>query len=510
MFLHLRRLLAGDDTVRARRAHRRLSEQLDPLVLEQRRLFLRATLASEGDGRLLLGRVEDHRGDWRWCGLSFDRLFGGDNVLHALITGSSGSGKSRLIAALLSVLFCRMPCILWDNKSELAQIAILILEWLRASGVEIPLRKIQPFETGRVPLLRLTEPEPGTSREIQALSLAESLNEAVGSDAGLGIRMHRIFLAGSSLAVEKNVPLMQLAHWLGNPVVFAREARTSADSRVRDYVLNDFPRENKSSIAALRARLDELFHLRDVRLALSAPSCLSLRDCLESGVTIIDAGSPPAGAEKAMRLLVGPLMGRLMRAVLSRPVRPDTAPALVLFEEAQEQLSHGRYQVDQFKRLLALARFKRTPLWFSAQQIGQIADVDPMLLRILRTNTTLECCFRSSAEDAVKLAQGFAFRRSKESIAQARQRFVEELSSLPRRNYFLWLKDESFGPQRIVSPRFDLEPLQRAGRQLPPEMAAAIRFGTASVPESEVHEMESGEVPELPTLKSRKPTKGIG
>jgi hypothetical protein len=134
-----------------------------------------------------------------------------------------------------------------------------------------------------------------------------------------------------------------------------------------------------------------------------------------------------------------------------------------------------------FKRLLALCRFKRVGLWFSNQQPAQIAEADRTLLRILRTNLGAECIFRSSVEDARTLSEGLSTRSGDETLGQARSRMVEEIATLPRRSFFLWLRDSSFGPQRLQSPRLDVEALKRSAARLSPDQRQRIRLGSVSI-----------------------------
>lgn len=180
-----------------------------------------------------------------------------------------------------------------------------------------------------------------------------------------------------------------------------------------------------------------------------------------------------------MKFIAGPVAGRLGRAIMAREMRPDTPRAVVIFEEFQELL--GSHQVRMFERLLGLCRFKLVNLWFSNQQPAQIAEVDRTLLRILRTNLGAECIFRSSVEDAHELTKGLSTRSGEETLAQARSRMIEEISTLPKRSFFLWLRDSSFGPQRLQSPRLDVDALKRSAASLSPEDRERIRLGSASI-----------------------------
>lgn len=474
----LRRLLKGTERDTARTWHAATERARDVDVHARREAFLRELICQPGDDRVRVGRARTLDDGYQWCGMARNALCG----LHLGVTGATGTGKSYMIATLLfQIIMLGVPIVLVDMKSELADLLLnVVIPAAIARGREDLLdrvRVVRPFEAGRVPLLRLTEPEPRTSPQVQSMNIAQGLSESVGE--GLGLRMLRALLPMAGLAVERNLPLPVLTEWLRSPETFARAAANSTDPIIRAYALHELPRENRSSLDALRARLDLLFHLPEVREALSAPRCLSFDECLESGVTILDFGSPPGGAEGAMKFIAGPVAGRLGRAILSREMRESTAPAVVCFEEFQQLL--GNYQVDMIKRLLALCRFKKISLWFSNQQPAQIAEVDRTLLRILRTNLGAECIFRSSVEDARTLSEGLSTRSNDETLSQARSRMVEEIATLPRRSFFLWLRDSSFGPQRLQSPRLDVDALRRSAGMLSPDQLERIRLGSASI-----------------------------
>jgi hypothetical protein len=134
-----------------------------------------------------------------------------------------------------------------------------------------------------------------------------------------------------------------------------------------------------------------------------------------------------------------------------------------------------------FKRLLALCRFKNASLWFSNQQPAQIAEVDRTLVKVLNTNLGATCTFRSSVEDAKTLTEGLSTRASDETLSQARSRMVEEISTLPKRSFYFWLRDSAYGPQRLQSPRVDIDALKASAATLSPEQRERIRVGIASV-----------------------------
>jgi uncharacterized protein DUF87 len=488
--LQLRRLVRGSETEAGRRWHAKAEQNRSAHALARRQEFLSETRCNREAGRLIVGRARDPSGTHQWCGLRIEQLTG----QHVGVSGATGMGKSFMLAAILwQLIKARVPVIVVDMKSELCELLLdTIVPALVSAGREDlvdQVRVIRPFDPLRVPLLRLTEPERDVSTQVQSLNIATALGEAVGQDHGL--RMQRLLLPAAGFAVERNLPLPTVLDWLRDPVRFAREAAASTDPVIRAYAIHELPRENRSSLDAVRARLDLLFHLPEVRQALSAPRCIDFHECLRDGLTLLDFGSPPGGAEGAMRFVAGPVTGRLSRAILSREVSAQTPHAVVLFEEFQELL--GRHQIEQFKRLLSLCRFKRVALHFSNQQPAQIAAADRTLLKVLRTNLGAEMIFRSSIEDARALSEGLAIRSPDETLTQARTRFIEQIAELPRRSYFLWLKGAAFGPQRLTSPRLDVDALRRAASSLSPDMQQRIRAGVASADRSEVELALAGE-----------------
>ncbi|MBK8231988.1 MAG: hypothetical protein IPK72_15745 [Candidatus Eisenbacteria bacterium] len=310
---------------------------------------------------------------------------------------------------------------------------------------------------------------------MQAFSIAAAIEEALDDD--LRARMSRMFLHLVSFAIERNLPLTVLQRWLAQPTTFTRDARVSQDSGIRQYAAGAFIREARGSVDALLARLDTFLFLRETRRALSAAHCVAFEECLDHGLTIIDLGDPPAGAERATRFWAGVLVGRLTRAILSRRLRHNSPHAWVILEEFQEAIT-GR-QGQQFARLLALARHKRVALTFVNQQVAQL---DTALVRILRTNTGYEAIFRSSFEDAKLI--GHALPASRDDKRSQRQQLIEAIPRLPNRTFYFW--EKTMSAQRVRSPRVDLDALRSAARDAPPELRRFIRQGTVAVPSRDI------------------------
>jgi hypothetical protein len=58
---------------------------------------------------------------------------------------------------------------------------------------------------------------------------------------------------------------------------------------------------------------------------------------------------------------------------------------------------------------------------------------------------------------------------------------IEEISTLPKRSFFLWLRDSTYGPQRLQSPRVNVGALKASAASLSPELLERIRLGSVSI-----------------------------
>ena len=484
--------LVGNEAELARDWQARLAQSMDQDREVEGRRFVEFLGCDPTPEHIIVARGRRPDGRPFWAGLPPKDLLS----MHAWVTGATGSGKSFFVLGCLLQLLRtgRHPIIVVDMKGELASLLIdvalpALTQAQAATGLLERLRVIRPFDRHYLPLLRITEPEAGVPREVQAYNLASSLEEALADD--LGSRMSRVYLRLCSLAIERNEPLTVIQRWLEHPETLSRDAERSADPAIRSYARGAFKRETRSSIDALLARLDTFLFLRETRFVLSAPRCLPFAECLESGLTIIDVGDPPAGAERVARFWAGILIGKLTRAIFSRSVDEGTPQAMVILEEFQEALRHD--QVEQFGRLLAMARFKRIGLWFVNQQPAQVAQVNPALVKLLRTNVGIVSTFRSALEDAKAMSHALPVAPGTKKPAEARQALVEEMTRLQDRTFYFWLRQAPFRAQKVRSPRIDLVQLRELTAQVPAEVREAIRRGTVALPREELEAMEEQE-----------------
>ena len=323
---------------------RRWQAWLDDGSRSERRAFLRALSIEPGPENIVLGAIENSRERWGWVGLLADRLVG----FHGVLAGASGSGKtSWLIGILLQILArLRLSLILPDFKGETADLLLDVgIPFLLENGLEVDLldnlRVIRPFDHRYVPLLNLTLPEAGVPAEAQAYGVAAAVEQALAEP--LGGRMHHCLVEMVVVCIELGLPITVIIEWLSDPRSFVAAAARSANEATRQYARVGFPQENRESLRALVARLNALLFWPGARQALCAPGAVSFADALAApGITVISTGGAPAGSERLARFFAGALLGKIVRAILSRDITPDTPPALLVCEEVTEALGWRR------------------------------------------------------------------------------------------------------------------------------------------------------------------------
>lgn len=454
----LRCLLIGNERTLARQAQGRRVSPGQALLREFRREFRRT--AKRESPFMVFGAVQGAEGRPAPVGLPLERLLG-DRGTHVLDCGPSRSGKTRLALAVLRQAL-RMPSVrVWsiDPKGDLSsgRERILAAEAEGEGGHRLieRLRIIRLFDRNSPPPLRFTAREEGVPVAVQAASIGMALGEASGAE--LGSRMGRILQYPAELAIDSNRPLTCVLDWLTRPASFAAAAASSTNERLRHFADYELPRENKESLRALTARLERVLLLPSVRRALEAPTCFSFREALEHFDLILDASNPPAGEEAAVRMLCGPLFGRMTRAVLNRQVTPSSTPVLCFIDELPEVL--GRFEAEGVGRLVSLAGSRLVNFFLILQDRVQLG---PELFHLLRTNCLVEAIFRPSHRDAELVAHALPVPDGVERPAQAREALVRRLTRLPRREFLFWIKDGRVPAHFVTAPLVDLEDMPKA------------------------------------------------
>jgi hypothetical protein len=460
----IRRVALGDPRRLARVAQRAEWLRGEPEL----RRFASDLRIADGQPGIVFGHVRFRSGRRQTVGLEAKRVLG----THSAFSGASRSGKTTLALDVVDQVlrFSDVRLLAIDPKGDFEQ--ALREERLPLLAVSLGetfarrVRYLRPFAGGVAPL-RLTAREPGVSLEVQSLSLATALAEASGM--ALSPPAIHAFAKLARLAVELDEPLTVLPSWMARPDEFARTARRSESDELRHYAAVEFAREHRGVLRALRTRVEGVLWLPSVRAAVESPTCVSFARSLEDHHLVIDLSNPPAGEEAAVKILGGPIVGRVARAALSRQVRGDSPHVLCAIDELQELLTH--YEEGSFCRLAALALARRFSLLTINQQRVQLG---PKLSEVLRTNCGIEAIFRCHAQDAEALSHILPVSGRAERPSDERRTLVRRMVSLKQRQFLWWLKDGAVPAHFTWARKVDRMAMRRAIAEVPDQFRASL------------------------------------
>ena len=435
--------------------------------------------------QLALGKVRQGAAETSLC-LPLDTI-----GRHALVTGSTGSGKSAFFLSVMLGVLTRQPhvgVVLVDLKGETAQLLrdrflpVLAQQFqhIRPERL-VAIEPFGPYGVGLNPL----RPMPGLSREVQANIVCHLVASLL--DDGLGPRMVGILSWLLRAAMEVNGGLHDVLRMLTDERYIAAVAERVQDEEVRGYLRRTFSAEPKASKESLRARLEWLLLLPQVRAMLCASDCVRARDLIESPIVIVDLGGAPQGMAALPQFIGGFIMQLITAAVFARPVTDSTHPVLLFVDEWQALV---RSSVADFERLLSQARRWKVGVWLANQTMGQIEEVSHGLSRSLLVNTALRILFQPEVQDlkAVLPLIPISGRCVNPELPdrllskqEEKQRLEEQLTQLPFRRAVL--ADKTIGRAdviRTLSVPFD-QTRQRA-EALPQDYRERFRRGRFGQP----------------------------
>ncbi len=401
---------------------------------------------------------------------------------HALVTGSSGSGKTGFVLSIIPQLVARnVNVVVADPKGDLAP--ELREHFLHATtdlrpGVVTQVQAFGPVGVPLNPLARISGLEP----EAQACAVALMVAELI--DGGLGPRMMNILEKLALAFIEVGGTLADVARALDDDAFRVRIAGRVRSPELRRYLVDTFAgRESEQSKDALRARLDRLLLLPRVRAMLCADGCLSGDDILEGRVTVLDVGGAPPRMASVGRFMGALLYQLITSAVFSRDPA-GKRPVVVALDEFQETVKSCE---DEVERMLTMARFKKVGCILITQSAAQIPA---KLLPVVRTNCIWTAAFRPEKADIVHLDPFLPTTGRRQdpdrpdrllTEEQERKLLLRELGRLPERHALF--ADAITGTSRVIrSLTLPYEPIHALSERLTPDERAAWRRGRFGVP----------------------------
>lgn len=377
---------------------------------------------------------------------------------HWMITGSTGSGKSRFVTGLfLCLLECLLGVALIDCKEGLFEAA---LRWLGAVARRLPADARAAFAQrvtvidlfgSRLAPLNFCRRIPGVSLHTQASDMALAVERLF--EIGFSMHMSTIMRWLIVLLISAELTLADATLLLEDEVLRGILVERSGIRALQEFFLRTYPAMPESPKTALLMRLHALFFSESL-LALGADEMVDFRRIIERGeVLVVSLGK--RGPEDDVKV-VGNL---LLQALFSAAYSAGRHPSFCVLVDEFFHLLDAPNLAARFAGALVTLRSFGVSLCLTLHGFGQL---QPALRDILINSCDLNAIFRNSARNAEQLAD-FAPSVDPEMVTRAlrngtappsasevRRLQMERLQRLPRQEF--WWYDHR-QPYRAIHVR---------------------------------------------------------
>ena len=222
-----------------------------------------------------------------------------------------------------------------------------------------------------------------------------------------------------------------------------------------------FTTESRSTLAALRVRMETLVASEGVRLALSGRTAPDFRRLQDEGKIVLVNCAGAAITRGVRMLLQGLVLSDIRQAVFTRPTEPRVR--YLWFADEAQNFFRSSQQVEDLADLLTMARSFGSFFSLICQNLTTAVS-DTRTLEILYTNIRWSMSFRGAPHDAqfLRPALPVTGRRRRPdqhpfreptlySPEEERTVLMDGIASLPDFVGYLWLKSRSREALRITT-----------------------------------------------------------
>ena len=385
----------------------------------------------------------------------------------SMVTGGTGSGKSTFALLIIRGLLEQLPATrdlgfgILDPKGDLFHGAVYLLkERLDRLAVEDPGAREELLERLVIYDFSSKDPVssynilarwPGTESDFFAFNRADLLIDLLEGDrpslGGLAVLQKLLLLLS-----EFQLPITSLDDVLHDEGLRNRLLARCRNRTVRHYFSRHFPKVPKSTVEALRRRIDALFASEGVRLALSGNSAPDFKAFQDEGKIVLINCFGETISRGVRKLLQGLVLSDIRQSVFARN-RKDNA-FLWFCDEAQHFFSSPKLR-EHMSDLLTMARSFGTHLLYLTQNMST-AVPDKRMLKILYTNIRWSFSMRGEPSDCEFLRaalpvtgrklrpQADPFAQTQfQTLSEERTANLEGIANLPDREGYLWLKSRA-------------------------------------------------------------------
>jgi hypothetical protein len=395
---------------------------------------------------------------------------------HAMVTGGTGSGKTRFALLILKSLIGLLPdaramgfCVL-DPKGETFAGALYLLkqrlaEIGKAEARELRRRVVVIDFSLRDPLssYNILARWPNADADFFAGSRADLLLDLLPGGDALSLGGSALLRKAILLLSEFGLPIGWLDDLLFDDTLRARFLGRSSNKDVVEYFARQFPNVPKQTIAALSRRMEALFSSDALRCVLSGQTAPDFRALQDGGKIVLINCAGPNLSRGVRRVLQALLISDFCHAVFSRERRdaflliPDEAQNFFITEKLRDQMSD----------FLCMSRSFGVHGLFLTQSIAGAVQ-DSRILNTLLTNIRWTFAMRGDPGDAAHLKGALPVsgrirkphaspfeEPSFHTLNEERSIALAGVANLPDRTGYLWLKARA--PEAFLMRTADLD-----------------------------------------------------
>ncbi|MGH9760509.1 MAG: hypothetical protein ACREAC_06660, partial [Blastocatellia bacterium] len=285
---------------------------------------------------------------------------------HGLVLGASGAGKSFVALSLISQMLRQTPGSasvsfgILDAKGELFE---RVLPYLYAHLYLLPdedrqrlLKRITIIDFANTEVIapyNILAKQTYVPDELVVANRIDTISEQFSGLSEVSVRMKMILRYLLLLLTEHNLPISFLERLCIDPLMLSSLVERSNNLQLRDYFQHRFDDESKSTLLALRQRIDSLLIAEGVRLSLSAATAPDFTALQDQGAIILINTAGRAINRGVSELLQGLILSDIKQSVFRRA--KAASKFLWFFDEAQN-LYHSPANRSHMVDLMTMAR----------------------------------------------------------------------------------------------------------------------------------------------------------
>ena len=417
---------------------------------------------------------------------------------HSLISGATGSGKTRAVLILVRALLLSNRKIGWgvvDAKRETYLGALFLikqrLDFLdRHNPVEADAlrRRIKIYDfSSRDPIsaYNLLSRWPGAEPEFFALSRADLILDLLEGGDRLSLSGTAVLQKFLQLLPEFDLPITYLDRAITDEQFRRRLLERCQTQSVSDYFARAFASVQRSTLEAIRRRIEALFASEGVRMSLAGRTAPDFRRSQDEGDIVLINTFGETIPRSVSRLLQGLVLSDIRNSIFARR-RPDR-PFLWICDEAQNFFLTAKLR-ENMNDILTMSRSFGSYFLYATQNMTTAVQ-DKRMLQILYTNLRWSFAMRGAPSDAEFLRSalpvtGRKVRPNLDPFAETRfypereerSLALEEIARLPDRVGYLWLKSRAAEAFQVKTADLVI-PEGRALEEATAELRDDPRFG---------------------------------